>query len=95
MASIIGDVNPTVDIMKIKNFSQVISKCEVTVTSKIIHVTLGWKAAMPEGIKEAIHRAMNTLGQAQHEPRAPMQVIKDYKEALAKLGEWGRQDPDI
>ena len=80
--------------MKVKQFSQVISKCEVTVTSKIIHVTIGWKAAMPEDMT-AICRAMTTLGTSQHEPRAPMPVIKDYKEALAKLGEWGRQDADV
>ena len=95
MTSVIGEVVPTVDIMKVKHFSRVISKCEVTVTSKIIHVTIGWKAAMHDDMKQAVFRAMNTLGTAQHEPRAPMPVIKDYKEALAKLGEWGRQDADV
>ncbi len=81
--------------MKVKQFSQVISKCEVIVTSKVIHVTLGWKAAMDNGMKQAIIRALNQLGTAQNEPRAPMPVIKDYKEALATLGEWGRQDADV
>ena len=47
---------------------------------------------MPEELKTTIHRALDKLGQAQYEPRAPMPVIKDYKDALAKLGEWGRQD---
>ena len=80
------------DLMVMKNFSRMVSKCEVTFTSKIIHVTVGWKAEMPEELKTPIHRALDKLGQAQYEPRAPMPVIKDYKDALAKLGEWGRQD---
>ncbi len=75
-----------------KNFSRVVSKCEVTVTSEIIHVTVGWKMGMPDELKTTIHRCLDKLGQAQYEPRAPMPVIKDYKDALAKLGEWDRQD---
>ena len=95
MNTLIGDVSAEVDIMKVKQFSQVISKCEVIVTNKVIHVTIGWKAAMNDDMKQAVVRALNTLGTAQNEPRAPMPVIKDYKEALAKLGEWGRQDADV
>ena len=75
IASLIGDVTPSVDIMKVKHFSRVVSKCEVTVTSKIIHVTVGWNADMPDELNTTIHRALDKLGQAQYEPRAPMPVI--------------------
>ena len=50
---------------------------------------------MNTDVKQAIIRALDQLGTAQNEPRAPMPVIKDYKEALARLGEWGRQDADV
>ncbi len=77
--------------MKLRDFNRFVSKCEVTVTSEIVHVRLGWKAPMEQHVKEAIHKALDILGTPQYDPRPPMPVIEDYKEALTRLGDWGRR----
>ena len=79
-----------VDATKVKNLARVVSQCEVKPAKNVTHINLGWKTTAPPEVKSAINRVLTEIGTEEHDIRAPLPPVRDMKDALRTMGEFGK-----
>jgi len=83
-------VEKHVDPQKVKNLARVVSQCEVKPAKTVTHINLGWKPTAPKEVIATITRVLGELGTEEHDIRAPLPPVRDMKDALRQMGEFGK-----
>ena len=83
-------VDKQVDAQKVKNVARVVSQCEVKPAKTVTHINLGWKTTAPKEVLATVTRVLGEIGEEEHDIRAPLPPVRDLRDSLRQMGEFGK-----